>query len=130
MAFKTTLHAHKQGLTAPIARVNMSTVSLAAFLAGVHGVNLHEWDPNKQALVFQELPQLVESPIGVSGSLLLANPGPLANALQVFYGNRSLCVLCKINQPPTNAVIHILLKPGLSPCKLLEPAFPRSPCST
>ena len=121
MALKATVYTHKEGLTAPIAFVNLPT--LAAFLAGVLGINQLYRDTSKQALVFQELPQLVESPISVSGSLLLANPGPRANAFQVFNGNRSMRVLCKINQPPTDAVIHIPLKPGLSPRKLFEPAL-------
>jgi hypothetical protein len=121
MALKATVHTDKDGLTAPIAFVNLPT--LAAFLAGMPGVNQQQWNPRKQALVFQELPQLVESSIAVSGSLLLANPGLLANAFQVFDGNRPLRVLGKINQPPTDTVIHILLKPGLSPGKLFEPAL-------
>ena len=123
MAFKATVHTNKEVLTTPIAFVNLPT--LAAFLTGVMGVNQQEGDASKLALVLQELPQLVERPVGVSGSLLLANPGPRAYALQVFDGNRPMRALGKVNQPPTNAVIHILLKPGLSPRKLFEPALGR-----
>jgi hypothetical protein len=48
MAFITTVHTDKQGLT--------------ALLAGVLGVNQQQCNPHKLALVFQELPDLMESP--------------------------------------------------------------------
>jgi hypothetical protein len=118
MTFITTVHTDKQGLTAPIALVNLSI--LAAFLAGMFRVNRGHQNPGKLALVIQELPELVESPIAVSGSLLLANPCPPVDAFQIFDDNRTLLGLCKIKQPQPNAVFHILVKPVCLPTSCLS----------
>jgi hypothetical protein len=89
MAFITTVHTGKQGLTTPIAFVNLST--LAAFLAGCLGQPAQR-NSRKQALILQELPELVESQIAVSGSFLLANLCPRADAFQFFDSNHTVCV--------------------------------------
>lgn len=68
MAFITTVHTDKQGLTTPIALVKLST--LAAFLAGVLGIHQQQRNPRKLALVCQKRPELMESPM--MGGLSLA----------------------------------------------------------
>jgi hypothetical protein len=67
MAFITTVHTDKQGLTTSIAPVNLST--LAAFLAGVQGVNQQQRNPRQLALVCQKRPELMENPMMASLSL-------------------------------------------------------------
>jgi hypothetical protein len=74
MARKARAHTYKKELTTTIAFVDLPT--LAAFLASVLGGNQQHRNPDKLASGCQELPQLVERPIGVSGPVLLVNPDP------------------------------------------------------
>lgn len=101
--------AQEFGLRTTISRLNM-TANRAA-LARIARVYQNDRYPGHARLVLDELAQLSETPIAASGSFRFAsNPGPRANAIQVFDGNSSVRAFGQRNETPGNHMIGIGLE--------------------
>lgn len=76
-------------------------------------------------LVIEKFSQLEEPPIVAPPSLRLPNRCPRANARQILDDYRTLRVFGFRNNPLTDAVVLVSLKPGLSSRKLSQASFGR-----
>lgn len=97
--------------------------------AGVARIYRHNRDACSLRLVADELPQLSKGPIAVSCPLLWpSSPRPLANMRQLFQRDRPLRAFSLCNEPLSDAVVRVLLKPSLPTRKTAQPLFGR-PCT-
>jgi hypothetical protein len=83
--------------------------------AGVFGLNGDHTKTFAFGFVADELLKLVEGPSVEVGALLLAEPAPISDALQVFNRNRRVaCPFSKGDDPLADDMIRILHKPRFS----------------
>lgn len=76
---------------------------------------------SKARLIGHKRPELIESPVVMSGSLLAPNPCPLTYTPQVFQANPARGAFRNPDQGLADAVVHIPLEAGQPPRQPLEP---------
>ena len=104
--------------------INVTTSRTGA--AGVSGVNQEHRHANSFGFVRHEGAKLEERPTMQGCPLRATNRDPLANAPQIFQGNRSICVFRFGNQFFTDAVVGIFGKTALAPRKPFQLALGRA----
>ena len=85
--------------------VNVTTSRTGA--ARISGVNQENWHANPFCLVGHEDTELKERPAMQGCPLRATNRNPRTDVLQIFQGNRSICVFRFGNQFFTDAVIGV-----------------------
>jgi len=106
--------------------ISVWSVSFVHTSAGRTGVGrsprIHDdyWNPSECRLVFDEAPQLPESPRAVAATLRLSNRCLGSDALQIFQGNHAPSAFGFHHQVLGNAVVDILSISLLPPHKSLE----------
>ena len=116
--------AKEFGLTATIGFLDMPTAS--ALLAGIFRVHKKDRNTRSPRLVADEGSQLCESPIAVSCALVRpSNPGPRANARQVFQGNCTVRAFGGFNESLADLMVHVFLETPLASRQFSQVAFGR-----
>ena len=117
-------HTGEPGLRRTIGFINVTTGRTGA--AGVSRVNQKHGHTRTFGFVGHEGAQLVERPTMQGCPLRATNRNPRADALQIFQGNRSICVFRFGNQLLADAVIGVFGKTAFFSRQSFEFAFGRA----
>ena len=101
----TTLFTLELLLRPAIGFLTVSTFGTGS--TGIPGIDYDHWNTIKSCLVLYKEPELVESPSRHPGSLWLAKPCPVPDAIEVFQGYPATGVFSLRNEPFADHVVHV-----------------------
>lgn len=106
-----------------ISLINITTSN--TFSTGISWVNINDGHASKHRFIFNKLCKLMKSPTVMCGSLLFPNSSPSQNALQIFKGDRGLCVFGFSNDSLADYMISMCCKTSFFFVSFFKKSFSR-----